>query len=250
MRFGVTRGNFIMLREYHRWYSPSLGRDMELLLFGHGGAKVVVFPTSCGRFFEWENRGLIASLGHHLHQGWLQICCIDSVDPESWYAYHRHPAERVARHNQYDDYVAGEVLPFLASRNPNPFVISTGASFGGYHAINFGLRHPDLVGRIFSMSGLCDIRKFTDGYSDDNVYFNNPCDYLVHEHDPFRLRLLQQMSIILAVGRDDALCASNQRLSHVLWEKGIWHALRIWDGWAHDWPYWEKMIHLYIAGHD
>ncbi|MGD8805869.1 MAG: esterase, partial [Chloroflexota bacterium] len=27
-----------MKREYHRWYSPSLGRDMELLIFGHAGA--------------------------------------------------------------------------------------------------------------------------------------------------------------------------------------------------------------------
>ena len=31
---------------------------------------------------------------------------------------------------------------------------------------------------------------------------------------------------------------------------GIGNALRIWDGWAHDWPYWERMIRLYIGGHD
>jgi esterase/lipase superfamily enzyme len=34
-----------MNREYHRWYSHRLGRDMELLIFGHAGAKVLVFPT-------------------------------------------------------------------------------------------------------------------------------------------------------------------------------------------------------------
>jgi esterase/lipase superfamily enzyme len=26
--------------------------------------------------------------------------------------------------------------------------------------------------------------------------------------------------------------------------------LRVWDGFAHDWPVWEKMLNLYLAGHD
>ncbi|MCX7701889.1 MAG: hypothetical protein N2039_13505 [Gemmataceae bacterium] len=43
---------------------------------------------------------------------------------------------------------------------------------------------------------------------------------------------------------------SNQRLSHVLWSKGIGNALRLWDGFAHDWPVWERMLPLYIGGHD
>ena len=37
-----------MNREYHKWYSPRLGRDMELLVFGHAGLPVLVFPTSGG----------------------------------------------------------------------------------------------------------------------------------------------------------------------------------------------------------
>ena len=51
-----------MNREYHRWYSPSLNRDMELLIFGHAGARVLVFPTSLGKYFEWEDRGMTAVL--------------------------------------------------------------------------------------------------------------------------------------------------------------------------------------------
>ena len=46
------------------------------------------------------------------------------------------------------------------------------------------------------------------------------------------------------------LRAGNERLSTLLWSKGIGNALRLWDGWSHDWPYWEKMIHLYLSGHD
>jgi esterase/lipase superfamily enzyme len=54
----------------------------------------------------------------------------------------------------------------------------------------------------------------------------------------------------MAVGQDDPNIANNRWISDVLWNKAIWHSLRIWDGWAHDWPYWQKMIQLYIGGHD
>jgi len=239
-----------MKRECHRWTSPNLRRDMELLVFGHAGARAIVFPTSMGRFFDWEERGLVATLREHLERGWLQLFCIDSVDGESWYAKDRPPAERVRRHVEYDRYVAGEVLPFSRKLNSNPFLIVTGASFGGYHAVNFGLRHPDDVDRIISMSGLCDIRGLTDGHNDENVYFNNPCDFIRGEEEPSRLEALRHQDIILAVGRDDSLCASNELLSRTLWSKDIWHALRIWDGFAHDWPVWHQMIRLYIGGHD
>ena len=37
-----------MRRDYHKWYSPELGREMELLVFGHDGLPVIVFPTSQG----------------------------------------------------------------------------------------------------------------------------------------------------------------------------------------------------------
>src|SRR5579871_6863929 len=51
-------------REYHRWYSPALNRDMELLVFGHGGAGVLVFPTSMGRFYQYEDFGMVDTLRH------------------------------------------------------------------------------------------------------------------------------------------------------------------------------------------
>jgi esterase/lipase superfamily enzyme len=239
-----------MKREYHRWLSPALGRDMELLVFGDQGARVLVFPTSMGRFYDWEDRGMIGALGDYIQRGSLQLFCVDSVDAETWYSNNTHPSQRARRHDQFDHYLVSEVLPFSVKLNSNPFVVAAGASFGGYHAINFGLRHADKVNRVLSMSGLCDVRRFLDGYYDENVYFNNPVDYLSNEHEPSRLDALRSMDIILAVGRDDGLLASNRHLSDVLWSKDIWHALRVWDGFAHDWPVWQKMVRLYISGHD
>ena len=239
-----------MNREYHRWYSPSLGHDKELLVFGHAGARVLVFPTSQGRFFQWEDTGMVAELSEHLEKGWLQLFCVDSVDAESWYADEKHPAERAARHMQYDRYVLDEVVPLTRQLNDNPFLMTVGTSFGAYHAVNFALRYPFLVDRTIGLSGLYDIKRFTGGFSDDNVYFNNPCDFIKNEHDPTRLKALQHMDIILAIGKDDSSCANNEVFSGILWEKHIGHALRLWDGWAHDWPWWKQMIRMYIGGHD
>lgn len=239
-----------MHREYVGWYSPHLGRSMEMLVFGHAGARVLMFPTSMGKFFECEDQGLIGALAEHVNNGWLQIFCVDSVDKESWYADWKHPGARAYRHVQYDRYLVDEVMPFTRYRNANPFAISVGASFGAYHALNFALKHPDCIGRAIGMSGLYDIRSFADGHYDNNVYFNNPVDYIPNEHDAWRLNALRHMDIVLAVGRDDRLKNSSERLSAALWGKGIGNALRLWDGWSHDWPYWKQMIRLYIGGHD
>lgn len=239
-----------MNREYHRWYSPSLNRDMELLVFGHAGARVLVFPTSQGKFYEWEDRGMMGALGDSLERGWLQMYCVDSVDAESWYNYGAHPGERAHRHAQYDSYLYNEVLPFSRSKNGNSFLITTGASFGGYHAMNFGLKHADVADRILAMSAMFDIRSFTGGYSDDNVYFNNPMQFIPNENDSYRIAQLQHLDVIMATGRADSLMPSARNMSAALWSKGIWNALREWDGWSHDWPYWQKMVQLYMSGHD
>jgi esterase/lipase superfamily enzyme len=203
-----------------------------------------------GRFFEWEDRGMIQALGHHIAQGWLQVCCVDSVDGESWYAKWKHPHDRAVRHTQYDAYLRDEVLPLLGHINPNPFLITTGASFGAFHAMSFALRYPDRVGRVVGLSGIYDIREITGGYSDETVYFYNPADFVMGESEPGRLAAMQRMDIIMAIGRDDPMRGNNDYFSGRLWAKGIGNALRVWDGWYHDWPYWQQMLPMYIGGHD
>ena len=239
-----------MHREHHRWFSPSLGRDMELLVFGHAGARVLALPTSLGRFHEWQDFGMIDALNDHLERGWVQIYCVDSVDAESWYAKHIHPTERARRQLQYDRYIMEEVLPLTRQRNDNPFLMAAGASFGAYHAVCLAFRHPGMFGRVIGMSGLYDIKDLTDEYSDGLVYSVNPSEFIANEHDQGRLASLRRMDIILSTGRDDPNVGNNEYLSRMLWSKDIGNALRLWDGWSHDWPYWHQMIRTYIGGHD
>lgn len=239
-----------MNREHQRWYSPSLQRDMELLIFGHAGARLLVFPTSQGRFFEWEDRGMMVALAEQIERGWVQIYCVDSVDAESWYARWKHPEARAWRQVEYENYILREVLPLSRQKNGNPFLMTTGASFGAFHALSMALRHPHIFNRAIGLSGIYDIRDWTDGYHNDTIYFLNPVEFIANEHDWGRLELLRRLDIILVAGRDDRLRYSSEELSTVLWNKGIGNALRIWDGWAHDWPWWQQMLRLYLGGHD
>jgi esterase/lipase superfamily enzyme len=119
-----------MNRAYHRWHSSALRRDMELLVFGYGGARLLAFPRCEGRFYDWEDHGIVAALAEHLEKGWLQLFCVDPLDGECWFAGDLHPRERAARYGQYDRYLRQEVVPFTMSCNPNPFLITAGTDFG------------------------------------------------------------------------------------------------------------------------
>lgn len=237
-----------MQRNYHQWYSPALGRQMELLVFGHAGAPILVFPTSQGRFFEYEDHGMVAALEYQLENGLNQLICVDSVDAESWYNYAVSPRERLARHDSYERYVIDEVLPFVQQINDNPFLMVHGCSFGAIHAMLFGLRYPHLFGRVLAFAGYYNTSRFLENYYDEQVHLHHPINLVRYLHDPEIIQQLRRMDIIMAIGRDDSGAASNQALSDALWEKGIWHAMRWWDGWAHDWPFWQQMMLLYING--
>jgi esterase/lipase superfamily enzyme len=223
---------------------------MDLLVLGHAGARVLVFPTSLGTAFEWEDRRMHYALGEHLERGWLQFYCVDSYNAESWYAKWMHPSDRARAQDAYERHLLDEVLPLSQHRNPNPFLITTGASFGAYHAVDFAFRYPHLVGRVIGMSGLYDITEQTDGYYDEHVYRHNPSHYVADLGDHGHLEAMRRMDIILVTGQDDPFVGNNKYLSGLLWSKGVGNALRLWDGWAHDWPWWQEMIRLYISGHD
>ena len=236
-----------MNREFHRAYSQQLQRDMDALVFGHAGHPLVVFPTSMGKFFEYEDRGMIRALAPKIEAGELQVFCPDAVDTESWYNKGVHPRVRVMRHIQYENYILQELLPFIHWKNQSPGLAVTGCSFGGYQALNFALKHPDAVTRCISMGGAFDIHQFLDGYYDDDCYFNNPPDFLQNMNDDWFLNRYRQMKIVLATGEWDMCLDQNIKMSHLLDAKGVPNWLDIWgDHSQHDWPWWQRMAVKYF----
>jgi esterase/lipase superfamily enzyme len=215
---------------------------MELISYGHGGMPVLVFPTSRGRFYEFENNGMIHVLAPKIDWGQMQVFCVDSVDAESWYNRGIHPHDRVARHIAYENYILYEVVPLMKGLSGRQEICATGCSFGAYHALNLALRHPDLVSVCIALSGAYDMRPFMDGYYDQDFYFNNPVDYVPNMNDGWFLERYARMRLILGAGDWDICLGENFRMAEVLGRKGIPHWLDVWSGGQkHDWPLWQRM---------
>ena len=238
-----------MKREYHKWFSGELGREMEMLAFGHDGVPVIVFPTSQGRFYEFEDRGMVGAIADKIEGGRVQLFCVDSVDGESWYNRGVPPRWRIARQVQYENYVLREVVPFIRGRNGRPQLATLGCSFGGYHAVNMALRHPGVFTGCLSMSGAYDMKKlgFLQGYYDDDVYFNLPMDYLPNLSDAWVLGQMRRNTYVLATGVHDQCWNDNERLAAVMRSRGIPVRLDVWgDNTGHDWPWWQRMVQVYL----
>src|ERR1700761_5509677 len=195
--------------EYHKWHSPIIGRDFEMLVFGHGGLPLILFPTSKGRYFQNKDQGLIETARWFIENGKIKIYCPDSPDEWSWYNRSISPGGRAYHQSLYDRMLLEEIVPRAVHETGHHRIAVAGCSFGGYHAVNFAFRHPSLVGYCFPMSGVFDITSFTDGYYDDNVFFNNPVDFIPGDQDPG----LWKMGIILGTADRDICKPDNERLS-------------------------------------
>ena len=236
-----------MNREYLKTRSNPLGREMELLVFGHSGIPVLAFPTSGGRFYDFEDRGMISALSAKIDAGQLQLFCVDSVDRESWYNRRLPPRLRVASHAHYEDYLLHEVAPLIRERSSDPRLLAMGCSLGGYHAVNIALRHPDVFTGFLSLSGVFDLTLFLDGYFDQECYFHLPTHYLPNLSDPWYLDRFRASSYTLATGWDDQCLRENQNLARILSDKGIPHRLDVWEVEnTHDWPAWQRMAQQYL----
>ena len=235
-----------MQREYRRWWSPALERDMELLVFGERGTPVLVFPTSMARFYQWEDFGLVDHMGRRIDEGWLQLWCVDTVDGESFYARSRPPQARASRHFQYERYLLEEVVPAIRAANDVPYLIAAGASFGAAHAAMLATRRPGVVNKAVCLSGAYEMSRWLDGWSEDAGYYLDPLRFLPALDDEQYLTPLRATEIVIATGEDDPNVGESRRLAALLQQKGVPAELHVWQGWAHDWPYWKEMVDAYL----
>ncbi|WP_143309961.1 esterase family protein [Chitinophaga vietnamensis] len=232
-----------MTENFYKWHSPSLDREFEMLVFGHSGYPLLLFPTSMGRYFESKDFGLIEAIRWFIDEGHVKVYCPDSIDALSWYNKNIPPAQRAYNHTCYDRLLMEEILPRINAETGYQRIAAAGCSFGGYHAANFAFRHPERVSYLFSLSGVFDIKPRVDGYYDDNIYFNNPADFISGNNEAD----LWRMGIILGVASEDVTRPQNEMLSRMLTAKKISHWLDIRQGAVHDWPVWREMLPHYLS---
>lgn len=236
-----------MQENYHKWYTQYLSRDFEMLVFGHSGFPIILFPTSCSRYYDTKDHGLIESAAEFIDSGKIKIYCPDEIDGQSWYNYSISPADRVKTHMAYERIILHDVIEFAKYETESKTVGVAGASFGGYHALNIAFKYPDKVSLLISMSGSFDIKPHIYGYYDDNCYFNNPVDYISNLKEDWYLDRIKKMKIILGTGDEDFALEENKYMSLILSQKEIPHTLDIRSNVSHEWLFWRQMFPEYLS---
>lgn len=240
--------------EEYQWFSPHLNRDMAFKVYGHWGVPILVFPCSLGRYFDYEGLGMIDAITEFIDGGLVKLYCVDSVDAESWYHFVVNPAERNARHEAYDLYIALEMVPFIRNHcnQPDVRIMANGCSMGAYHAVNSFLKHPDLFAGTIALSGLYRLDRPEFGLSAADipaVYFNSPLNYLPALVDPWFLNWYRKSDIVVCAGQgawEDEALADTRALDAVFREKRIPAWVDVWGQDSdHDWPWWyQQMVYF------
>jgi esterase/lipase superfamily enzyme len=241
-----------MRTEHHVWYSPRMGHDMGVAVFGHWGTPLLAFPTSHGDEWEMQRGGMIAALAEFVEAGRVKIFCVGSNNHESFLNRSAHPFHRSWRQRMFDEYIRAEVVPLIhASCQSGDLPIATvGASLGAYHAANSLFRYPDVFKACYALSGIFDLRRFMDGLSDDNFYFHNPVDYVANLHDRWVYEQLASCEIRLVTGSGPwEQSHYSYAFSAVLAQQNIRHHLDDWGPrGGHDWPFWRDEMREYLRG--
>jgi esterase/lipase superfamily enzyme len=234
-----------------RWRSPALGLEMPIVRYGWAGLPVLLFPTAAADFLENERFWLVKAVEPHLMAGRIRLFSIDSINRLAWMDRTLPVPEQARRQALYVRYVEEEVVPYIRHHcgDPGARAITTGASFGCFHAANCFFRRPDLFGGVIGMSGFYDLAPgYLHGHADDHVYFNNPAWYVPNAHGP-QLDLLRHHSRIVLVSGQGAweLPERTRQFHDILDGKQIPHIFDLWGHDVnHDWPWWRKMLPHYL----
>lgn len=235
-----------MNHRHQRWYSPSLGRPMDVAVFGDRGRPLLLFPTAGGDYLEADRMGLIDAVAEQLHEGLVRIYCCGSISGEGWLARDAHPAHKTWMQDRFDAYVAQELVPFIRHEGGDPQLrlIAAGASLGAYNAVNIHLRHPDLFWLSIGMSGTYDFDRWMEGHRSELYYYHQPFQFLPNFPEGEQLSWLRRSFLHIASGRGRwEAPAESVRLGQLLGAKGIPNYIDLWgEDVDHDWPTWRTML--------
>lgn len=241
-----------MKTELYTEYSSCLNRNMTYKVYGHRGKICFVFGPQNGKYYDYENFGMINVLRPDIESGKLRLVCVDSIDEETFSNQNGNPGHRMYMQEQWYHYIVDEVIPTVQNRYRNwDKMMTTGCSMGAFHAMNFFLRNPDKFDTVIALSGVYEARYFMGGYMDKNTYDNSPIDYLAGmEYNHPYADMYRRSDIIVCVGQgawEEEMVRNTRSLERLMREKDIpcW-----FDYWGydvnHDWPWWKKQIRYFM----
>ena len=244
--------------EYFSAHSSSLERQMEYKVYGHAGKPVLVFPTSRGRFYQYEDFGMISAISGYIESGTIQVWACDGIDGETFLAGQGSAQDRIRQHERYFSYITQELIPRIKSDSKNSNngsehrLMVTGCSLGAFHSANIFFRFPEHFDSLAALSGIYSTDSFFGGFMDQTIYFNSPVHYLSNLEDEEYLKKYRESEIYICCGRgefEDQMLADTLRMQEILASKHIDAWIDIWGGDVnHDWDWWKKQMQ-YFLGH-
>lgn len=242
-----------MRRSITHWYSTRVYKHMPIVSYGHAGHPLLILPTDEADFLECERFELIETLAPFIEAGQVRVYCVNSVNHSGLLNPQAEPALKIEYVARYDSYLVHEVLPFIRhdSSNMDELPLIAGISLGASLASNTFFKHPDLFLGTLLFSGRYDLSDYLPGYYSNELYFNNPVDFLPNLADDYYYPILARgdRHIILFSGQgtyESPQCA--QRLSSILHQKGIAHCLDLWGhDVTHDWLWWRKAMRYHVG---
>jgi esterase/lipase superfamily enzyme len=237
-------------REQVELWSPAIGAAGTVVAYGHWGRPVLVYPSERGRAVDFENNGMVEAVAGLIDAGRVKLYCVDSHDAASWSDTSVPVEERARRHVAYEDWITGQVVPWIqADCGGRADVATLGCSLGAFHAASSALRRADLFPLALCFSGNYDPSSWHGwGEHGDTAYFTNPFQYVPNLHGDHLDWLRGRVSLLLVCGQgqwEDTTGSldSTRRLAALLAAKGIRHELDLWGhDVPHDWPSWRAQL--------
>lgn len=232
--------------------SQAMGRQMHLWRYGHFGPPLLVFPSASGMAHEWEANGMLDAVADLIGAGRLKVYCTESNVAEAWTRRDSDPAWRITRHQAFERYVAEELAPRIRAdcRTADIPIAVSGTSLGAYYAANFALKHSRLFRWALCLSGRYDVSWLTDGFSSQDVYFNNPMAYLPNLDGHHLEEVRRHAHLVLVCGQgkwEDGNVEETRSFASLLASKGIRHEADLWGGdVSHEWVWWRRQARYHL----
>ncbi|CAN5481392.1 alpha/beta hydrolase-fold protein [soil metagenome] len=238
--------------EPRRWriHGPAIGGDGEVWAYGHYGRPVLAFPSQQGAVGDFALHGMVYALEDLLTAGRIKLYCVESLDGRTWFDDSLPIEERARRHRAYASWLYDHVAPAIREDcGGRDDTITTGASFGAYHAVHATLQRADLFPTAIGLSGVYDLERIGAwGEPGDDTYFANPSAYVGNLEGGHLDWLREAAELILVCGQgqwEDTSGAldSTRAFAGQAVGQGLRVHLDLWGhDMPHDWPSWRRML--------
>lgn len=205
-----------------------------------------------GNFANWVDRTPLVA-----YTASLKMIIVTPEGENGWYT------DSLSKPNdRYESYIIKELIPeidrkFRTIDQRNHRAIA-GLSMGGFGAVKFGLKYPEMFRLAGSFSGALGAASITEkqfpgaiGKTIDAIF--GPSDGVIRKaNDPFDMirratpeKIKAMPFIYIDCGTEDFLFQNNREFVSLLVEKNVPHEYRQLPG-AHNWEYWDKQVQEFL----